>query len=117
MKIVEKITHFINCTFRDKIVSIEPPREWWVVDTGQRPRLDGYIVPVTYKYRGDVDICVSVDYSYLLKRVYFGNSDDTSSPVEFDSLVRMARKRALKRATNFYLGHLKKIQNSRKKSR
>jgi len=60
-----KIQNFLNRVFSDYIVAVEPPREWWVdyYDVGMR--LEGYIVPVTYKYSGKTQRTFIIDNDHL----------------------------------------------------
>ena len=84
----DKITYFINRTFRDEIIAVEPPREMWVEYKDVGRRLEGYVVPVTYKYRGKQTIYSCIDN---------------------DHLCLVSPQRALKFATDFYNNARQKI--------
>ena len=60
-----KIQDFLNRVFSDYIVAVEPPHEWWnyYYDVGMR--LEGYKVPVTYKYAGRKERTFSIDNEHL----------------------------------------------------
>ena len=82
------IRNFIKRTFHDEIIAIEEPREWWVEYKDVGRRLEGYIIPVTYKYRGN---------------------QNTYSIIDNDHLHIITKERALREAQKFYAKVQKKI--------
>ena len=81
MKIKQVISNFVNRMFNDEVIDVQPPREWWVEYKDVGKRLEGYIVSVTYKYRGWCD---------------------TYSIIDNDHFQLISPKQALKNATRFY---------------
>lgn len=61
----EGITTLINRVFHDEIIDVVEPREWWMKYNDIGKRLEGYIVTVTYKYRGRRDYYCDIDYGML----------------------------------------------------
>ena len=59
------IRDFINKTFRDEMTGVEQPREWWIKYKDVGERLEGYIVTVHYKYRGQKDRCFDIDNDHF----------------------------------------------------
>ena len=83
------IRNFIKREFHDEIVAIEEPREWWVEYRDVGKRLEGYVIPVTYKYRGKQNLYSIIDN---------------------DHWHLISQERALKKAQKFYAQVQKKIQ-------
>lgn len=88
MTIKEKINNFIEHTFHDEIIAVEPPREFWMEYKDVGRRLEGYITTVTYKYRGKQDVVSTIDNEHF----------QLISP-----------ERALKNANDFYLRATRKM--------
>ena len=65
MILLVKIQNFLNRAFADYIVAVEPPREWWIDYRDVGMRLEGYKVPVTYKYAGRKERTFSIDNEHL----------------------------------------------------
>ena len=65
MNIKHQISNFINKTFRDEIIDIKPPREWWVEYKDVGKQLEGYIISVIYKYRGERKAYACIDNGFL----------------------------------------------------
>ena len=89
MTLTQKIKNFYERTFRDEIVTVEPPREWWIEYRDIGRRLEGYIVPVVYKYRGKRNLCATIDN---------------------DHLNFISKEKALQNAMTFYNNAIKKIK-------
>lgn len=90
-----RLRDFIDKTFRDEIVDIEPPKEWWFEYRDVGKRLEGYIIPVTYKYRG---------------RCYMYSSIDN------DHFGLVTPQRALKEAERFYNKTQQKLLQKRSRA-
>ena len=82
------LRNFIDRTFHDEIIAIEEPREWWVEYMDKGRRLEGYIIPVTYKYRG---------------------KQDAYSVIDNDHFGLITQERALKKAQRFYSRTIQKL--------
>ena len=89
MGIKQKFKLFITKTFHDEIIAVAEPREWWIEYRDIGKRLEGYIVTVTYKYRG--------------KRNLY-------SVIDNDHFHLISPERALKDAKAFYSKTLQKIK-------
>ena len=89
MTLIQKIKDFYEKTFHDEIVAIEEPREWWLEYRDIGRRLEGYIVPVTYKYRGKRNMCAWIDN---------------------DHMNLISKEKALQNATTFYNNVINKIK-------
>ena len=84
------IKNFMKRTFHDEIIAVEEPREFVVKYKDIGDRLEGYIIPVTYKYRG---------------------KQNMYSMIDNDHWHLISKECALKRANKFYQQTLKKIQS------
>ena len=63
--VTTKIKQKWDMLFHDKIIDIEEPREWHIEYRDIGKRLEGYIVPVTYKYRGKCNKYFIIDYDHF----------------------------------------------------
>ncbi len=89
VKLKERFNNFIERTFHDEIVAVEPPRECWMEYRDVGRRLEAYIVPITYKYRG-------------VRNAYFD--------IDNDHFLLVTPEKALKNANSFYLKILQQIK-------
>ena len=90
------IRNFLKRTFHDEIIAIEEPREFVVKYKDIGERLEGYIIPVTYKYRG---------------------KQNMYSMIDNDHWHLISKERALRDAQTFYQQTLKKIQLNNDKAK
>lgn len=65
MTIKQNIENFIEHTFNDKIVDVRPIKEMRVSYHDIGERLEGYVVPVTYKYRGNRNVYFTIDNDHF----------------------------------------------------
>ena len=81
-----------NRLFKDEIVGVRLPREYWVQGKDSRLIVESYVVTVEYKHRGKKD-------------VFFDVFDE-----DYPSLSRSPTMDALRCANEFYKAKLKTIQ-------
>lgn len=91
MYIKEKIERLLNIAFRDEVVAISGPHEWWWEYRDVGKRLEGYLVVVKYKYAGE-------------KKYHF--------TIDNDHLQLVSANDALKNAKDFYSRVCAKIQQN-----
>lgn len=103
----KEIKHFINKTFRDKIVGVEPPREGWF-DYHDVHVLESYIVTVNYKYAGPKDVIFNIDDEEDIDPDF-----SRYSPSAQKMLRDFSRKQTLSCAKSFYQQTLDKINQQK----
>ena len=65
LKLRLSIRDYLKKTFHDEIIDIEEPREWWVEYKDVGRRLEGYVIPAIYKYRGKQNIYSTIDNDHF----------------------------------------------------
>lgn len=87
------ITDCMNLVFKDDVIGVSSPREWWEEYKDIGPRQEGYTVDVIYKYSGKQTLYFGIDYKFGL----------------------ISASIAEKRARNFYLKMCEKVDKYNKR--
>lgn len=60
-----RLKNLIAKTFCDEIIDIKKPQEWWVEYRDIGKRMEGYIINVTYKYKGNRNLYSFIDADHF----------------------------------------------------